>query len=266
MNRPVSRRVSFEGGAGYRLAGIVDSSEHVPVGTASPVVVFSHCFTCNKDLKAIVRISRFLAVAGVTVLRFDMTGLGGSEGEFSGTHFSSNVADLRAAIRFAGETIGPVVGLMGHSFGGAASFAVAGGSNRPDGIKCCVGLAAPSDTQHLADLLESMDPAIANEGLGTVSIGGRNWTIPAAMTADFRSHQLPDTIAKIDIPILLLHSPVDRTVPFDQAIRIETLIRSGGGEVSLVTLNGADHLLSNQTDDLPYVADLIAAFVRRCAA
>src|SRR3546814_7557545 len=32
-----------------------------------------------------------------SVLRFDFTGLGASEGEFANTHFSSNVADLVAA-------------------------------------------------------------------------------------------------------------------------------------------------------------------------
>src|SRR5690606_16727466 len=138
----------------------------------SPLVVLSHCFTCNKDLKALVRIGRALAGAGVTVLRYDMTGLGGSDGDFSHTNFTSNLADLRAAIAWAQATLGPVTGLLGHSFGGAATLAL-GGS--PDLLPASVGgiatLAAPSDTAHLADLMVRMNPAIETQGHGEVEIG-----------------------------------------------------------------------------------------------
>ena len=90
-----SQRVSFPGGLGFELAGIVDVPNDAPQAT----VVFTHCFTCNKDLKAIVRISRGLAEAGYLVLRYDLTGLGGSQGDFSRTHFSSNRDDLLPALR-----------------------------------------------------------------------------------------------------------------------------------------------------------------------
>jgi putative redox protein len=81
-------------------------------------VVFSHCFTCNKDLKAIVRLGRDLAARGVTVLRYDMTGLGNSDGDFSKTDFTTNLADLRAAVAYMLGAFGRVTGLLGHSFTG----------------------------------------------------------------------------------------------------------------------------------------------------
>lgn len=87
----VSSRVRIPGGNGAALAGILDAVQGHP---DAPLVLFSHCFTCNKDLKAIVRISRRLADLGLAVLRYDMTGLGGSEGDFSETNFSTNLADL----------------------------------------------------------------------------------------------------------------------------------------------------------------------------
>jgi uncharacterized protein len=66
----------------------------------------------------------------------------------------------------------------------------------------------------------------------------------------------------------VLHSYADRTVGFDEAIRIFQLasVRPPGQTpppVSLVALDGADHLLSNQAEDLVYVAALLAAFFRR---
>jgi len=272
----ISRRVEFPGGSGFNLAGIVDqvvvdaaSKDGANQESPSPVIVFSHCFTCNKDLKAIVRTSRALAVSGITVLRYDMTGLGGSDGDFSQTNFTTNIADLRAAIRFATAELGPVTGLIGHSFGGAAALAVAGD---PQGFESSLRgiatLAAPSDTQHLAELMDMMNPEIASRGVGEIEIGGRRWAIRREMTADFRSHRLGDLIARVSVPLMVMHSPADRTVAFDEAIRIFQLAstRPVGvtpPAVSLVALDGADHLLANNANDLVYVTELLSAFFRR---
>ncbi|QDT04536.1 Alpha/beta hydrolase family protein [Rubripirellula lacrimiformis] len=277
------------------------------------VVVFSHCFTCNKDLKAIVRISRALASEGIAMLRYDMTGLGGSEGDFSHTSFTTNLADLASAIRFANAELGTVTGLIGHSFGGAASLAIAGAtaavssSDAEDRVvasadwqqsdwqqehwrlgdwspRAVVALAAPSDTGHLAVLLSRMNPAIQSDGMGTVSIGGRVWMIRREMLDDFRSHDLPSMISRIDCPTLLVHSPSDSTVGYDHAVRILGLIQSSphqktsgkrdgksSGSVSpsspsLLTLDGADHLMTSDARDLVYVSSSVASFLARYAS
>lgn len=47
--------------------------------------IFAHCFTCNKNLTAVRNISRAFNDYGIGVLRFDFTGLGESEGDFSET-------------------------------------------------------------------------------------------------------------------------------------------------------------------------------------
>lgn len=267
-----SHRVSFPGGNGFTLAGIVDMPVAPLAGgpiVGAPIVVFSHCFTCNKDLKAIVRIGRGLAARGVTVLRFDMTGLGNSEGDFSRTNFTTNIADLKAAIAFAHQELGPVTGLVGHSFGGAASLAYAGEiGGIPNSIRGVAALAAPSETQHLSSLMLRRNPDIEKVGQGQVEIGGRSWTIRSEMLEDFRRHRLEDGIARINIPTLIVHSPTDETVGFDHALRILQLASSrrigdAAPPVSLVALDGADHLLAENPQDLSYVAGLLAAFFWR---
>ncbi len=258
-----SYRVKFPGGCGFDLAGIVDQPQADPGSTA--VAVFSHCFTCNKDLKAIVRISHALAARGIAVLRYDMTGLGGSDGDFSQTNFTTNLADARAAIRFAGQELGEVTALVGHSFGGAASLAIAG-AEEIDSLTAVVTLAAPSDTQHLASLLAKMDPMIEQQGTGTVRIGGRQWPIRQQMLADFRRHDLPSMVSRIRTPTLLMHSPSDKTVGFDHALRIMGLIQSApdsSTSVSLIALDQADHLLADTVADIEFVAATSAAFIRR---
>ena len=258
-----SRRVHFANHSGITLAGILE----LPVGRENPpMVVFSHCFTCGKDMKTIVRLARGLAERGIGVLRFDMTGLGDSQGQFSQAGFGANLADLRSAIAFVEQEAGPVTGLVGHSFGGAASLALAGG--QLPSLRAVVTVAAPSDTRHLAELLARMDPAIERQGAGRVTIGGRPWPITRAMLDDFRRHDLPAQIAAVRLPVLLFHSPDDHTVRFDHAIRIQNLIRNppAGGTASLVALPGADHLLMDDPRDLAFIVETAAAFLHRYAA
>ena len=278
-----SHRVRVPGGNGFELAGIIDLpaiAGSAASGTATdcpprmlptgmPLVIFSHCFTCNKDLKAVVRLSRALADAGIAVLRYDMTGLGGSDGDFSHTDFTSNLADLRAALAWAAAELGPVTGLLGHSFGGAASLALGGdAASLPRSVAGIATLAAPSETKHLATLMLRMNAAIESAGHGEVEIGGRRWTIRREALADFRSHRLEEAISRIAVPLMLLHSPVDRTVGFDHALRILQLASVRPDDdarpaVSLVALDGADHLLAENPADLRYVAEILAAFFWR---
>ncbi|OYP28245.1 hypothetical protein CGZ80_27330 [Rhodopirellula sp. MGV] len=284
-----SYRVKFADGTGqYQLAGIVDRPKTWTAGEEdgdgnAPVVVFSHCFTCSKDLKAAVRICRALAKSGIAVLRFDMTGLGGSEGDFSQSNFSTNLADLASAIRFAKSELGTVTGLVGHSFGGIASLVTAARAHQASDhhladladLSMVATLAAPSDSAHLAVLLEKMNPAINTEGSGVVSIGGIQWTITKQMLDDFRSHQVADVLPTIQCPVLLLHSPVDETVAFDHALRLMSLLsqspsaefygstREAAKPVSLVSLHGADHLLASNPDDLVFVGELISSWCWR---
>ena len=86
-------RIEFPGSTGEALAARLEMPQGEPRGYA----VFAHCFTCSKDSKAASRISRALTGGGIAVLRFDFTGLGDSDGDFSNTNFSSNVDDLVAA-------------------------------------------------------------------------------------------------------------------------------------------------------------------------
>ena len=78
------------------LAARLDS----PESGAHAYALFAHCFTCGKDIFAASRIAQALTEHGIAVLRFDFTGLGASEGDFANTNFSSNVADLQAAVEF----------------------------------------------------------------------------------------------------------------------------------------------------------------------
>jgi uncharacterized protein len=254
--------VTFQGGSGHLLSGILDLPEH----SAKATVLFTHCFTCSKDLKAIVRIGRGLAESGYAVLRYDLTGLGGSQGDFSQTNFTTNRADLQSAYDFLSHYMAAPTFLIGHSFGAACSLSM---TQQLPTIQAVVSLASPSDTAHLADLLQRMDPAIAAQGKGNVTIGGRSYVIAKQMLEDFRRTDLPALLRQLEKPVLLFHSPVDETLGFEHALRLYSLLTQRASEevaaapTSLICLPGADHLLVNNPADLRFVVQVIKAWFDR---
>ena len=118
---PTSEKLTFTGAGGEALDGRLD----VPSGNPRAVALFAHCFTCGKDIAAASRISRALTERGIAVLRFDFTGLGGSDGEFANSTFSSNVSDLVRAADHLRATIAAPSLLVGHSLGGGAGLGAA---------------------------------------------------------------------------------------------------------------------------------------------
>lgn len=229
-------------------------------------VLFTHCFTCNKDLKAIVRISRGLASRGFRVLRYDLTGLGGSQGDFSLTNFTTNRADLKAAAAFLSHSGVEPQFLLGHSFGAACSLSVAQELPSIIGVG---SIAAPSDTQHLATLLTRMNSEISVRGIGTVSIGGREYVIRSDMLDDFNQHDLTAELRRLTKPAILFHSPIDETLGYEHVLRIFAgLTQRAEGDpdpaaTSLITLANADHLLVRNPADVVFVADTLAAWFDR---
>ncbi|HUP79397.1 MAG TPA: alpha/beta fold hydrolase [Pirellula sp.] len=256
-----THRVHFVGHADNLLAGILE----LPTGSPQGFLLFSHCFTCTKDLKAIVRISRGLADRGWGVLRYDFSGLGNSQGDFSGTNFTTNRLDLGSAAAFLAREYQPPAFLIGHSFGGAASLSMAMDLQTIHGV---IAVASPSDTHHLARLLENMNPDIVSQGEGSVSIGGQNHWISRQMLDDFMSFDLKSTIRQISKPILAFHSPSDETVGYENAL-INCGFDSGSqGRIrhtnrSLISLPNCNHLLTTRDEDCVMVAELTDGWCRR---
>src|SRR5438477_9390065 len=144
----LSQAVSFPSAAGHALAARLDLPS---AARPRAYALFAHCFTCSKESKAASFISEALTEAGIAVLRFDFTGLGGSEGEFANTSFSSNVADLVAAADALRRSKRAPAILIGHSLGGAAVLAAA--ADVPE-ARAVVTIAAPFDPAHVVGLLK----------------------------------------------------------------------------------------------------------------
>jgi putative redox protein len=247
-----SERFEFPNAKGEKLAAVLD----LPLGEPTAFALFAHCFTCGKDNIAAKRIAERLSVHGIAVLRFDFTGLGGSEGEFANTHFTSNIDDLVAAADHLRKTRKAPAILIGHSLGGAAVLAAA---HRIKDARCVVTIAAPADPAHVTGLFKEHVGTIRDKGEVDVLLAGRPFKIRREFLDDVAEQMLMDRVAHLKKALLVFHSPTDELVGIDSATRIFVTAKH---PKSFVSLAGADHLLSKRSDAL-YVANMIAAWSER---
>lgn len=248
-----TERIQFPGAYGDELAARLELPKGPPIAFA----LFAHCFTCTKDYKAVVRISRRLAEGGVAVCRFDFTGLGESQGDFASTNFTSNLEDLLAAAKFLRDRFQAPQLLIGHSLGGAAILAAA--SRIPE-ARAIVTIAAPSDTEHLGRRLLQMAPELAATDEATVTIAGRSFLVRKQLLSDLESHRMSDYLATLNRPLLILHSPQDEVLDVGNA---ERLFQEASFPKSFVSVEGADHLLAKSPRDWQFVAAIIERWAGR---
>jgi uncharacterized OsmC-like protein/fermentation-respiration switch protein FrsA (DUF1100 family) len=246
-------KVTFTGAQGSQLAARLDMPSG---GPARAFAIFAHCFTCSKDTKAASRVSSELAAQGFAVLRFDFTGLGGSEGDFANTSFSSNIADLVAAADWLRENHQAPALLVGHSLGGAAVLAA--GGDIPE-VKAIATIGAPSDVEHVLHNFHADLDRIEKEGVADVSLAGRPFTIRKQFLDDARGQNLVDRIAKLRRAVLVLHAPTDAQVGIENA---GAIFAAAKHPKSFVSLDGADHLLTGREDGR-FAAHVIAAWAAR---
>src|SRR5690606_1138828 len=248
-----SEKVSFKNNENHLLDARLELPIHEP---PTSFAIFVHCFTCSKNVHAATRLSRSLTQAGIGVLRFDFTGLGNSDGDFSNTNFSTNVSDLISAYHHMLENNMTPQLLIGHSLGGAAVLAAK--DSMPE-IKGVVTINAPSDTQHVELLFEEDIKEIETQGIASVTLAGRQFVIKKQFLDDVRSINLENKISNLGVPLLIFHTPQDRVVSPDHALKIYT---AASQPKNLLSLEGASHMLNDRADS-NYVAAIISAWAQR---
>ncbi|MGD2096314.1 MAG: alpha/beta fold hydrolase [Desulfobacterales bacterium] len=244
------KKLEFENKDGQVLSARLD----LPVsGQPAAYALFAHCFTCSKNIKAIAHITRALNRAGIAVMRFDFTGLGESEGDFADTNFSSNVEDLIGAAEFLQSSYQAPELLIGHSFGGAAVLQAA---RRIPSATAVVTIAAPADPKHVTQTLGSATQIIQSRGEAEVSLAGRTFRLKKQFLDDLQLVNMKEVLKKLNRALLVLHSPIDETVGIENAAQIFQAARH---PKSFISLDQADHLLTDQADSL-YAGAVIAAW------
>ncbi len=248
-----TKKVEFTNKNGYALAARLE----LPIDQhPHNFVLFAHVFTGHKNLNAVKYISRGLTMNGFGVLRFDFTGLGESEGEFAETTFTSNVEDLIAAALYLETPHRAPAVIVGHSLGGAAALFAA---SQLRSVKAVATIGTPSEPEHVSHLLRDSIEDIEARGMAKVSIGSNEFMIKKEFLDDLRNQNMFKIIRHLRKALLVLHSPQDRIVEIENAARI---YHAAHHPKSYVTLDGADHMLTNRKD-ATYAGDLIGSWAMR---
>ena len=248
----ITKNITFTGASGDTLSAKLD----LPTGKIKAYALFAHCFTCSKDINSTKRIATELANQSIAVLRFDFTGLGASGGDFAATNFSSNIEDLLAAADFLRTNYQAPQIIIGHSLGGAAAISAAGAIAE---IKSVVTIGAPADAEHVTHNFGDKIAEIKFAGEAEVNLAGRTFSIRQQFLDDVKKISVTERVAKLKKALLILHSPLDKTVGIENAQEIFIAARH---PKSFISLDNADHLLS-KPQDASFVATMIANWSSR---
>ncbi len=232
-----SKRIRIEKQNGEKLTAIIDLPDN---GEYRALVITVHCFSCEKNYHIYRRLHQSFTDAGIAGCRFDLTGLGESEGEFSETNFTENVTDTLAVVKTLCKDLTCPVFLMGHSLGG---LIVQSAALYLPAVKGIVTLATPSNLNGISTIVNTQLKDLSANEETTIQIQGRPFHVCGSFYQDLASIDLDESLHNLDVPHLILHPEKDSVVPLSHAYRLFEHHRENK---ELLVIRNANHLFSTQ--------------------
>ena len=213
-------------------------------GGKCPLCILIHGFTGHMEEDHIIAAQKAMNDAGVAVLRAEMYGHGGSDGEFRYHTLYKWVTNALAVVRYA-KSLDFVTDLYlsGHSQGGLLTMLVGGmcvddlkailplspAWMIPDGAREGNLLGMDFDPAHIPDVLAGWDVELDGDYVRVAQL-----------------IHVEDEIARFDKPVFIVHGEADDVVPMAYAEKALKLYK----EAKLVTVPGADHCFNGHLDEL----------------
>ncbi len=225
---------------GHDLAARLDTPLAAPVEATA---ILAPCFTCGKDLRGLVHISRTLTEHGFGVLRLDVSGVGDSEGVALEAGFAGDVHDLEdAAAWLAATHVAPSL-LVGHSLGGIAAIVA---SQRIPTLHAIATIATPSHARDIRVRIEADPKAFAERLEARARLGTQGTGNLERYFAEVDAAAPLKVLAQHRRPYLVLHAVSDATVGIHHA---EALFHAAKDpRKAYLSLGQADHLLTSDAD------------------
>ena len=206
---------------GQRLAGVL----HLPDQDNPPCVIASHGLLSSKDSEKYIGLGERLSREGIAMLRFDVRGIGESEGRLENDTITRRITDLGAAIDYilTRPGRGKRIGLVGSSLGGYVSLFKAAADNDKE-VRALVVWATPLR-------LDDLKSKEATEGN----------PLPAEpFFEDLPRHRLEPVLGRIS-NAMVIHGTEDELVPVEQA---EEIFKGLHDPKAIHLLDGGDHRLT----------------------
>jgi len=237
---------------GRKLAYVYTPGRH-------PAVVFLGGFMSDMQGSKACDLEAWAVAQGRAFLRFDYSGHGASEGEFTDGTISAWVADAVAVIKAHFDT--PVV-LVGSSMGGWISLLLAQRQTVP--IAGLLGIAAAPDFTEdsmWAEMSQAQrDEVIQNGIVYLPSDYDAPYPISKNLLLDGRNNLVLRQPLALPFPARFLHGMADRDVTMDRPLAI--MDHAAGADMHLTFVKDADHRFSTPKELIlirQTVADILAA-------
>jgi len=215
----------------------------LPPGKAArdlPLVIFPHGGPESRSSLRFDWWGQYMATRGYAVLQPNYRGSSGYGRDFvragDGVWETKVQSDLQDGIdKLVAEGVADPrkICIVGGSYGGY--LALAGASFSPHLYRCAESFAGISDLDRLVDegtTFQSEAASVWRRRIGADREPGKLESASPVRFAD-----------KVTIPVLLIHSEKDATIPIQQSRLEDEALRRAGKQAELVVLDGDDHYL-----------------------
>ncbi|MCX6818992.1 MAG: alpha/beta fold hydrolase [Candidatus Aenigmarchaeota archaeon] len=246
----MQEKLFFRDSRGNRVCGIIsatDKNRHV--------IILCHGFASGKHSKTHTTLEKMLNEKGISTLRFDFFGHGESEGRLEDLTISRAVDDIMSAIALLKKRGYSKFGLVGSSFGGAASILAASKAKL-----FVLALKAPvSDFEDLA--VGRFDEELLKEwkrkGIITYKQpGGLDVTLRYGFFDDMKKNNGYEAAKRIKAPTIIVHGDKDDVVSIEQSRKTAKLIKNCRLEI----IKGAGHDFA-KPEQFEKMVELITGFI-----
>lgn len=252
----MEKPIHFINTQGEKIAGTL----HLPATHTDRGIILAHCFTCSRHTTILRQLGQDFAKAGFMALRFDFSGNGQSEGEFSQSTFTKQTSEIKMAWDLLSAHGVRRIGLAGHSMGAVISLLAA---SEIKTVKAVCTIAGRLSGDRPANFFtREQKNEFAKTGKVEFISRGR----PLMLTQDFFSDadqfDLPGIIAKLKVPLLIVHGDKDDIISVDEAYKAHKL---NAENIDLTIIPGADHMFSDKDHRADVAEQIVAWFIHRPA-
>ena len=235
----MQQQVRFYNLQGEKLAGTI----HRPDTPKQIGLVLGHCFTCSRHTGILRQIAKDASERGFTVLRFDFSGNGQSEGEFSASNYTKQISEMQSAVDYLHEKGVERIGLAGHSMGALISVLTASRNNAIRAVCAIAGRLSGMNAAHF--LNNHQKETLRTTGKVHFESRGRRLLMTDTFFSDAAQFNLPGILKNLQSRLLVVHGDTDEIIPVEEAYRARDLKGSG---IDLVVIPEADHMFSKAAD------------------
>ena len=217
----------------------------------SPLCILIHGFTGHMEEDHIIAAQQAMNRAGVSVLRAEMYGHGGSDGEFKDHTLYKWVTNALSVVKYA-KSLDFVTDLYlcGHSQGGLLTMLI--GGMCADDFKAIIPLSPawmiPEVAREGSILGTSFDPKHIPE-----KINSGDWELSGDYIRVAQTIHVEEEIDRYEGPVLIIHGDEDEAVPYSYGEKAAKLYKNA----KLVTIHGDDHCYTRHLNE---VADALQTF------